>query len=66
MTSKSEVEGIDDNQFRNDRSIDIIEESVNEVAMREGIGRGHFGAWEDFPDNIKVLEEEGPASLMLR
>ena len=66
MTSKSKVKGIDNNQFRNDRSVDIIGGSVNEVATREGVGRGHFGAWEDFPDDIKVLKDEGPASLTLR
>ena len=64
--SKSKVKGIDDNWFGNNRSINIIGGSVNEVAMREGVGRGHFGTREDFPDDIKVLEEEGPASLLSR
>ena len=66
MLSKSEVQGIDDNRFRNNGGINIIQGSVNEIAMREGISGGHFGTREDFPDNIKVLEEEGPASLVSR
>ena len=66
MTGESEVQGIDNNQFGNNGSIDIVRGSVNEVTTREGIGGGHFGTREDFPDDIKVLEEERPVSLASR
>ena len=31
--------------------------------MREGICGSHLCPRGDFPDNVKVLEEEGPVSL---
>ena len=66
VLSESEVQGVDDNRFGNNGSIDIIQGSVNEILTREGISGGHLGTREDFPDDIKVLEEEGPASLASR
>ena len=66
MASKSEVECLDDYWVRDDRGIDIIRGSVNGVSMGEGIGGGHLGTRENLPDNIKVLEKEGPAGLSSR
>ena len=57
---------MDNYRVGNDRSIDIVKGSVNEVATGEGVGGGHPGTREDFPDDIKVLEEEGPAGLSSR
>ena len=57
---------MDNHQVGNDRCVDIIRGSVNEVTMGEGVSRGHLGTRENLPDDIKVLEEEGPAGLPLR
>ena len=66
MMGESEVQGVDNYWFANDRSVDVIRGSVNEVAMREGVGGGHLSTREDFPNYIKVLKEEGPVSLASR
>ena len=66
MASKSEVECLDDHRVGNDRGIDIIRGSVNGVSTREGIGGGHLGTRENLPDDIKVLEKEGPTGLLSR
>ena len=54
MTGESEVQGIDNYGVRNDRSVDIIQGSVNEVTTREGVGGGHLSTREDFPNYVKV------------
>ena len=36
------------------------------VLLREGISRPHLHSWGDLPDDVKVLEEERPASLVMR
>ena len=64
--SRSEVQGVDNHWFGNNRGVDIIQGSINEVVTRQGIRGGHLGTRKDFPNYIKVLEEEGPASLGLR
>ena len=66
VTSKSEIQCLDNYWVGNNRSINIVEGSVNEIAMGEGVGGGHPGTREDFSDDIKVLEEEGPAGLSSR
>ena len=66
MMGEGKVEGMDNHWFGDDRSVDIVRGGVNEVAAREGISGGHPGPREDFPDDVKVLEEEGPASLSSR
>ena len=63
---KSKVQGVDDYQFRNNRSVDVIRRGVNEVVTGEGVGGGRPGTRKNLPDDVKVLEEEGPASLSLR
>ena len=66
MSSKSEVKGIDDDWFGNDRGVYIIQGGIDEVTAREGIGWGHLGTWEDLPNDIEVLEKQGPTSLASR
>ena len=66
MMGEGEVEGVNDDWVGDDRSIDVVGGGVNEVTGREGVGGSHLGTQEDFPDDIKVLEEQGPASLVLR
>ena len=50
----------------NDRGINIIEGSVNEVTTGEGVSGGHLGTRENLPDDIKILEKEGPTGLLSR
>ena len=64
--SESKVKGVDDDRFRNDRGVNIIQGSINGVMAREGVSWDHFGIREDFPDDIKVLEKQGPVSLASR
>ena len=66
VVSEGEVEGLDKDWFRHDRSINIIQGGVDKVTAREGISWGHLGTREDFPNYIKILEEQGPAGLVLR
>ena len=66
MVSKSEVECLDDYWVGNDRGVDIIKGSVNGISMRESVGGGHLGTRENLPDDIKVLEKEGPTGLSPR
>ena len=64
--SESEVQGVDNHWFGNNRAVDIIRRGINEVVMRLGVSGGHLGTREDSPNYIKVLEEEGPVSLASR
>ena len=57
---------MDNHWVGNDRGVDIIRGSVNEVTTGEGVSRGHLGTRKNPPDDIKVLEEEGPTGLSLR
>ena len=66
MVGQGEIEGIDDHGVQEDGSVCIIHSSVQVVFMREGISRSHLHPRGDLPDNVKVLEEEGPASLATR
>ena len=66
MTGEGKIKSIDNNRFRNNGGINIVKGSVDRVPVREGVSRGHLGTGEDFPYNIKILEEEGPVSLATR
>ena len=55
MVEQDEIKGIDNHWFREDGSVYV-------VLVREGISR----FWSHLPDNVKVLKEEGPASLAMR
>ena len=55
IAGKGEIESIDNCWFWNDGSIGIVRGGVNLVVMREGISRSKFGAWKNFPNDIKVL-----------
>ena len=63
MTGESKVKGINNSGQRDNSNISIVKGGVNLVAAGEGIGRGKLCTRKDFPDNIKVLEEERPACL---
>ena len=66
MVGQGEVEGIDNHGVRKDGSVHIISSGVQVILLRKGISRSHLHSWGDLPDDVKVLEEEGPASLVMR
>ena len=66
MTSEREVKRVDDQGVRENGSISIVCSCVEVVPPRESISRSHVSPRGNFPDEIKVLKEEGPASLSLR
>ena len=44
----------------------IVLSGIKVILPRESISRSHVSSGGDFPDEIKVLEKKGPASLPLR
>ena len=63
MTGECEVKRVDDHGVGENRSISIVRSCVEVVPPRESISRSHVSPRGNFPDEIKVLKEEGPASL---
>ena len=66
MTREGEIKGIDDHGIREDGSIGVICSGVQMILSREGISRSHLHPRGDLPNDVKVLEKEGPASLVMR
>ena len=66
MVRESEVEDIDDHRIWEDGSVCIISSGIQVVLSREGISRSHLCSWGNLPDNVKILEKEGPVSLAMR
>ena len=66
MTRESEVEGIDDQRVREDGSVCVINSGIQVIFSRKGISRSHLCSWGNLPDNVKILEKEGPVSLATR
>ena len=66
MSGKHEVKGINDHGVQKDGSMSIVISGIEVIPPRESISRSHVSARGDFPDEIKVLEKEGPASLSSR
>ena len=66
MVRQGEIKGINDHGVREDGGVDIIASSVQVIVTREGISRSYPHSWGDLPDDVKVLKEEGPASLATR
>ena len=66
MTGECEIERGDDHGFGQDGSICIVPHGVKVVSSREGISGSHVSPRGDFPDKVKVLKKEGPASLPSR
>ena len=66
MARQGEIQGIDDHGFREDGSVGIILSSIYVVLARESISRSHLCSWSNPPDNVKVLKEERPMSLLMR
>ena len=66
MTREGEVEGIDDHGIWEDGGVCIVSSGVQVIFLRESISGSHLRPWGDFPDDVKVLEKEGPVSLAMR
>ena len=66
MAGESEIKSIDDRRIRDDGGISVVGGGVNLVVAGKSVGGSKFGARENLPDNIKVLEEERPAGLSMR
>ena len=66
VTREGEVEGIDDHRVWEDRSVCIVGSGIQVILSRKGVGRSHLCSWSNLPDDVKILEKEGPASLATR
>ena len=66
VTRESEVEGIDDQRVREDGSVCVINSGIQVILSREGISGSHLRPRGNLPDNVKILEKEGPMSLVTR
>ena len=63
---EGDVEGIDDHRIREDGSVCVIGSSIKMILSRKGISRSHLCPRGNLPDDVKILEKEGPASLAMR
>ena len=66
MVREGEVEGIDDHRIGEDGGVCIVGSGIQVIFVREDICRSHLGSRGNLPDDVKVLEKEGPASLAMR
>ena len=66
MTREGEVKGIDDHRIREDGSVCVVGSGIQVIFLRKGISWSHLCSWGNLPDNVKILEKEGPASLVMR
>ena len=66
MTREGEVEGIDDHRIWEDGSVCIVGSGIQVILSRKSISRSHLCSWGNLPDDVKILEKEGPASLATR
>ena len=44
----------------------VISSGIQVILPRKGISRSHLCPQSNLPDNVKILEKEGPASLVMR
>ena len=63
---EGEGEGIDDHRVREDGGICVISSGIQVILSRKGISGSHLCPWSNLPDNVKILEKEGPVSLATR
>ena len=66
VTREGEVEGIDNHRIREDGSVCIVGSDIQVILSRNGISGSHLCSRGNLPDDVKVLEKEGPASLVMR
>ena len=63
---EGEIEGIDDHGIRDDVCVCIVSSSIQVILLRKSIHGPHLCSRGYFPNNIEILEKEGPASLAMR
>ena len=66
MMRKGEIKGIDDHGVRDDGGVCIICSGVQMILSRKSICGFHLCSRGYFPEYVKILEKEGPASLVMR
>ena len=66
MTREGEVKGVDNHRIWEDGNVCIISSGIQVVLSRKGISGSHLCPRSNPPDNVKILEKEGPASLATR
>ena len=66
MAREGEVEGIDDHRIWEDGGVCIVGSGIQVIFLRKGISGFHLCSWGNLPDDVKILEKEGPAILAMR
>ena len=66
MTREGEVEGIDDHRIKEDGSVCVVSSGIQVIFSRKGISRSHLCSQGNLPDDVKILEKEGPVGLATR
>ena len=66
MVREGEIEGIDDHRIWEDGGVCIVSSGIQVIFLRKGISGSHLCPRGNFPDDVKVLEKEGPVSLAMR
>ena len=63
---EGEVEGVDDHRVQEDGSVCIVGSGIQVILSRKGVSGSHLCPWSNLPDDVEILEKEGPASLAMR
>ena len=66
VARQGEVKGIDDHRIWEDGSVHIIGSGIQVILSRKGVSGSHLCPWGNLPDDVEILEKEGPVSLMMR
>ena len=66
MTREGEIKGIDDHGIRDDGGVCILCSGIQVILLRKSIHGPHLCFRGYFPDNVEILEKEGPVSLATR
>ena len=65
MAREGEVQSLDDYWVWDNGNIYIVIGGINEVFSRKGVSRRHPCTRCDLPVDIKVLQKQGPMSLLM-
>ena len=66
VTREGEVKGIDDHRVWEDGSVCVIGSGIQVIFSRKGISGSHLCPRGNLPDDVKILEKEGPATMATR
>ena len=66
MAREGEIESIDDHRIREDGGIHVVSCGIQVILSRESVRRPHLHSRGHLPDNVEILEKEGPVSLSTR